>query len=144
VKVDSVGNAIGCKAAYPPNRFMQLPSMCKTYLLDVPHVSIEIYIVENEEKVSSKVIKASKFNMRLLIIQDVFLTAHARNISKELIMTQEEKTLFQMLKYDLTEEEAKKEEELCLTFRRLLAGEVVSSDIEGYEQILSCFENGGL
>jgi len=55
-----------------------------------------------------------------------------------------EKNLFQMLALPQTQEEKDLETQLCVNFRELLAGSVVASDIEGYEQVLLCFENGGL
>jgi hypothetical protein len=90
------------------------------------------------------VVDAVVTNIRLLVIQDIFLTANSLGMSKDLIVGDSDKTLFQMLEIPMTDEEKALETQLCVTFRELLAGNVVASDIEGYAQVLSCFENGGL
>jgi hypothetical protein len=126
---------------------MQQPRIDRTYLLYPDPCVIEIYTVKHfpeRELVLEDVIEAVVPNIRLLVIQDVFLTTNTMGMSKDLIVTDSGRTLFQMLEISMTEEEKALETQLCVTFRELLAGNVTSSDIEGYAQILSCFENGGL
>lgn len=147
VKVDNVGKRAGCTAHFPEHRFMQLPAIDRTYLLYNDPCVIEIYTVKHfpeREKILEDVVEAVVTNIRLLVIQDIFLAANTIGMSKDLIVTHSGKTLFEMLKIPMTEEERSLETQLCVTFRELLAGNVTSSDIEGYAQILSCFENGGL
>ena len=79
-----------------------------------------------------------------MVIQDIFLRANALGIYKNLILTDSNKTLFQMLELPATKKQKELESQLCVAFKELLAGNVVTSEIEGYAQVLSCFENGGL
>ena len=133
----------GCKVEFPANTFMKLLPVQKTYLLYDNPYAIEL-LVNYDDETTRRTIEVLATNIRLLVIQDIFLTAHKRKISKDLIIVSGSKTLFDMLEIPQTEAERKLETELCLQFRELLAGNVAASDIEGYEQVLSCFENGGL
>ena len=144
VKVDPLIARAGCTAHFPEHRFMQMPVIDRTYILYTNPYCIEIYTVRKNEKVITDVIEAVVTNIRLLVIQDIFLAANALGMSKDLIISGSDKTLFQMLEIPMTEKEKELETHLCVTFRELLAGNVVTSDIEGYAQVLSCFENGGL
>jgi hypothetical protein len=55
---------------------------------------------------------------------------------------------FHILKINLTKEELEEEKDLCIRFRKLLLGkdrkESNGIDISGFEEVLECFENGGL
>lgn len=144
VKVRGLESRPGCMVSYPANRFGQFPAIQRTYMVFADPCGLEIYTILDGRESQSNVIEAVKCNVRLLVVQDVFLTAHKRGISKELILAEDGKTLFKMLEIPQTEEEKSIETQLCVRFRALLAGDVVSTDIEGYEQVLSCFENGGL
>ena len=143
VKVNGIKNRAGCIANYPENKFLGKPKTDKTYLLYTDPCSIELYIT-NYEETTSKNIPAFCSNIRLLVIQDIFLYAHSLGLSKELIFTDGSIPLFNMLEIPQTKEQKDVETQLCVRFRELLAGNVVASDIEGYEQVLSCFEKGGL
>lgn len=144
VKVDPLITKPGCTAHFPENRFMQVPVIDRTYILYSDPYCIEIYTVRKSETIITDVVDAVVTNIRLLVIQDIFLAANTLGMSKDLIVSDSEKTLFGMLEIPMTDEEKALETQLCVTFRELLAGNVVTSDIEGYAQVLSCFENGGL
>jgi hypothetical protein len=144
VKVNPLKTRAGCVAYFPEHIFMQIPVIDRTYILYTNPYCIEIYTVSKNEKVITDVVPAVVTNIRLLVIQDIFLAANSLGMSKDLIVTNSNKTLFQMLEIPMTDEEKVLETQLCVTFRELLAGNVVTSDIEGYAQVLSCFENGGL
>jgi len=144
VKVDPLHTRPGCTAHFPEHRFMQIPDIDRTYILYTDPYCIEIYTVRKKETIITDVVDAVVTNIRLLVIQDIFLAANTLGMSKDLIVGDSDKTLFQMLEIPMTKEEKELETQLCVTFRELLAGNVVTSDIEGYAQVLSCFENGGL
>lgn len=144
VKVDGLDTRPGCTARFPAHKFMSIPEINRTYLLYTDPYTIEIFTIRDGEDIVTDVVEAICTNIRLLVIQDIFLVANMLGMSKDLIVTAGDRTLFQMLEIPMTEEEKILETHLCVTFRELLAGDVVSSDIEGYAQVLSCFENGGL
>lgn len=145
VKVEGLDSVPGCSAAFPANVFMNYPSVHKTYMIYTNPYVIELFVKPLDQPIISRVVEATISNIRLLVIQDIFLTAHKLGMSKELIVTESGKTLFQMLEIPMTEKEKKLETQLCVSFRKLLAGDVaILSDVEGYAQVLSCFENGGL
>jgi len=144
VKVDPLKTRAGCVAYFPEHIFMQIPVIERTYILYTDPYCIEVYTVRKNEKVITDVVQAVITNIRLLVIQDIFLATNMLGMSKDLIVTGSNKTLFQMLEIPMTDEEKQMETQLCVTFRELLDGNVVTSDIEGYAQVLSCFENGGL
>lgn len=143
VRIKALENRSGCIANYPANKLMGELKTNKTYLVYSDPCSIDLHIVSDKES-TLKNIPALNSNIRLLIVQDIFLHAHRLGISKELIFTEGSVPLFKMLEIPQTKEQQEVETQLCVRFRELLAGNVVASDIEGYEQVLSCFENGGL
>jgi hypothetical protein len=143
VKITDLDDHAGCSVIYPQNVFNNTPLLQKTYFVFSDPCVIEIFEC-TESNTVSRTIDAVRTNIRLLVIQDIFLTTYTRGISKDLILIEGSKTLFDMLEIPQTEEERKLETQLFGQFRELLVGNVVTSDIDGYNQVLLCFENGGL
>lgn len=144
VVTSGIKNECGCVVRYPKNIFKNLVPMQTTYLIDPPNATLSVYISDYDSIIETKNIQASRINIRLLVIQDVFLTSYKRDIYKDLIMASDNQTLFQMLAFEQTEEEKLLEAQLCDIFRDMLDGNVPSSNIEGYAQLVSYFESGGL
>ena len=145
VRVAPIAGLNGCTVRFPNNTVLKTPTFDKTYILYDHPYSIELFVIIDKKKVVNKTIDVTSSNIRLLVLQDIFLQTHKLNMSKDLIVVEESNSnLFDMLEVSQTKEEKKVEAQLCVKFRELLAGNVVTSDIEGYEQVLSCFESGGL
>ena len=147
VKVKPVPNIAGCFVTFPTNLIYSLGELSKTYIINRDRYEIEVYELEKKEKIHSKVIHADKYNVRLLIIQDILLKTLLRNMSKSLIVAEGEKTIFDMLSISLDKEDAEIEKVLCLKFSSLLEGEIehdIDSKIKSsYLQLLKFFESGG-
>lgn len=144
ISVKPLSGSFGCVINFPPNRLKKIPLTHRTYILCPESYGIEIYTAIDGH-IHSNMVQATSSNIRLLVLQDIMLTAFDRHISKELIVVEDtEKNLFQMLEIPQTKKEKELETQLCVNFRELLAGNVVASDLEGYEQVFLCFENGGL
>lgn len=141
VSVDPLYEMYGCVTTFPENIFNNREKLVKTYILCNRTYQIEYY-VNWGKLVKSENIQAHSNNIRLLVAQDILLTTLRLKISKYLIIPKE-KTIFEILLIPQTEEQKKTEAKLCKEFSRILAGEVSSSNVEGYDQLLSYFERGG-
>jgi hypothetical protein len=129
---------------FPANKFDNIPSLCRTYIFDLETNKIELYIINGSEKIIHKTIQACKNNIRLLILQDIFLKTASLGLSKELIILKNTDHLFKILIVPQTPDEKHQEQLLCQAFLDLLAGNIViNSNIEGYQQLVSCLETGG-
>ena len=145
VKVEALPNLMGCSAIFPANVLYERDVIEKTYVLNIDPVSIDIYTLEWGKPIVSKNVLAYKTNIRLLVLQDLMLYAYSMGLSKDLIVIQDGKTLFELLALDNTKEELTLETELCKSFRKMLAGDIdATSNVEGYQQVLTCFEERGL
>jgi hypothetical protein len=132
----------GCTVEFPENVFKNRERINKIYLLDEDCL-IEYYLIAQGKKIADK-IQAQNSNVRLLVVQDIILTAFALEISKELMVVEDSnKNLFDLLKIPQTKEEADAEVSLCVEFRKLLAGDVPNSSIDGFDQLFYYFEKGG-
>ena len=145
VRIQPIPHSIGCIVNFPANRFTKTLAIDKIYMLNNDPYSIDLYVLENNKSILTKNVPANNSNIRLLIVQDIILNTFRLGMSKDLVVVEEsDKNLFGMLEMPQTREEKELETRLCVNFRELLAGNVVTSDIEGYEQVLLCFESGGL
>lgn len=145
VTITSLERTPGCYVTYPSNLLLKMPFTERTYILSYDPCVIELFIKEGGDDIISRRIEADAGNIRLLVMQDVFLQANKRNMSKDLIINNESKNLFELLELpEQTPEEKERETQLYIKFRKLLDGDVTMSEIEGYDQLLSYFESGGL
>ena len=144
INIKPLEGDIGCEVHFPSNRFDNIPYVVKKYILSADPYMIELYTKVSDKDPVYKDIYVVGSNIRLLVLQDIFITANNLGISKDLIVVEGGGKLFDLLKLPQTREERELETQLCVRFRELLAGNVAASDIEGYEQVLFCFENGGL
>jgi hypothetical protein len=144
VKITPLDKAIGCCATFPPNLLTNQPGYFKTYIVGENPDSIEVF--ENVNS-SSRVIDVPRIVIRLLITEDILLNTIKRGISRHLMVVDggKQTNTFHILKINLTKEELEEEKDLCIRFRQMLVGkERKGIDVSGFEEVLKCFENGGL
>ena len=146
VQVKHLPKTPGCFVKFPNNLFINQKKIEKTYILDKDSCIIEMFTLVDGEKIVSKEITATKSNIRLLVLEDIALYTLSLGLSKNLIVTEGDKTLFDMLTVNRSRKDAENELKLCYQFRNLLLGipNHNITDVEGYSQIVKCFENGGL
>jgi hypothetical protein len=99
---------------------------------------------------TSRHINVDKIVVRLLITEDILLNTIKRGLSRHLIIIDggAKHNTFHIIKINLTKEELELEKDLCIRFRKLLLSkdrkESNGIDISGFEEVLKCFEQGGL
>jgi hypothetical protein len=148
VNIKSISNFVGCTSTFPPNLFTHQPGYIKTYTVNEEQSFIEVFSSINKQK--CRRIDVNKTAIRLLITEDILLNTIKRGMSRHLIVIDGGKynNTFHILKINLTKEELEEEKDLCIRFRKLLLGkdrkESNGIDISGFEEVLECFENGGL
>ena len=141
VRIKPLNKEIGCIVSFPKNKLKDIKENTITYILDKNTYQIEVYSIHN---VKPKIIQANKINIRLLVVEDIILKTFALDLNKDLIIVDDKKKLFEVLSINIDNEDLKKEQFLCKKFRSLLSGEVDDlEDVEGYQQLVNVFENGG-
>jgi hypothetical protein len=146
VKIKPLPNLVGCCAIFPPNLLTNQPGYFKTYIVGENPDSIEVFV--SPSTFPSKIIYAHKTIIRLLITEDILLNTVKRGISRHLMIIDGGlNNVFNVLKIQLSPAELELEKDLCIRFRELLLGKDrkgVALDYSGFEEVLKCFENGGL
>lgn len=143
VSVNKIPSFYGCIAEFPYNIFSDQDELNKIYILDTDNYIIE-HCVTTKGKNKNSNIQACSTNIRLLVVQDIILTAFRRKMSQQLIITKDtDKNLFDILDIPQTTKQSSAEALLCLEFRKLLSGEVSDSKIDGFDQLFFYFEKGG-
>jgi hypothetical protein len=141
VDVKPLNVEVGCIVSFPANKLTGIKENTITYILDKNVYEIEIYGKNSKQP---RKIKASKFNIRLLVIEDIILKALDLGLSKDLIRVEDGAKLFDILSVNISDKDLTIETLLCKKFRKLLCGEVDNlEDVEGYQQLVTVFENGG-
>lgn len=141
VSVKPIDKLCGCIAEYPENKLKNIPKITKTYILCDKTYKIDYYVnIGNIKKTDT--IYANSANIRILVAQDVLLTTLKLGMISTLIIPLQ-KNLFETLSIPQTNQEKQKEARLCVEYSKLLSGEVPDRNVEGYDQLLSYFENGG-
>lgn len=144
IKVVPLKKSVGCEAYFPKSIFLNHNINKKTYILrDDPH-AIDLYVT-NEDTIN-KLIPTTKYNIRLLVLQDILLTASFLGLDKQLILIDSDKTLFDLLQLPQSKKDMKLEYKLCEQFRDFLTEDYLelTDAVDGLQQVLSVFENGGL
>ena len=142
VSVEPFEKFYGCVATFPANKINCLAGLTKTYMFCEKSYTIDYYAKFNKSIVKKELIQATSSNIKLLVIQDIFLTTLRLNISKKLIISNN-KNIFKLLTLPQTEKDRKKERKLCTEFMKILSGKMPDSNVEGYDQLLYYFEKGG-
>jgi len=145
VKVQPISSLIGCCVEFPTNLLTNQPGYIKTYIVNEDPSYIEVLCSLDKHK--TRKINVSRIIVRLLITEDILLNTIKRGISRHLIIIDGERysNIFHILKLNLSPEELEQEKDLCIKFRELLIGkESKETCVSGFEEVLKCFENGGL
>ena len=151
VNIKPLDKMLGCYVFFPENVLQNKKSVTRTYIISEDYQEIEVFHTEND-KTTSKTTTTKRFNTRLLILEDILLRSISRNISKDLVLIDGGKiqsNIFEIVGVKLSQEDLKLEKELCEFFLVLLDGKAVENIedpvlLNGYEQVLECFEKGGL
>lgn len=150
VHIKPIAGTIGFTAHFPANIFHKMSSLDRTYIVCNDGEDIEIFDRVDFKQSKSRNFTVTKFSMRVLILQDVLLQTLARKMSQRLIVVDKEayENIFEILKVDLTPDEALLEKELCIKFRELILGRIdrnIKDDLAAsYDMLIKCFEKGGL
>lgn len=145
VEIKSLQKINGCFVNFPKNILYNIDPVSKTYIVDEYGWNIELYITKFRRNIASKKIPTLQSNIRLLILQDIILYTFSLGLSKDLIVIENNKKLFDIIKLNVEKEELEKERKLCHNLKQMLLGERAPyNNLEGFSQVLECFENGGL
>lgn len=142
IQIKPLPHTVGFASIFPPNKVLGINLLERTYILNSNNYTIELYVKEQNRKIISKEIQATKSNIRLLVLQDLFLYTYSVDISEDLIVT--DTSLWDLLYFDKPKHEVKQELKLYKNFKKTLRGDVVTENIDGFDQLLFCLENGGL
>ena len=146
VKIKSLDPLNGCLVEFPRNIFRNINQINQTYVLNINPYSIDLCISDENKKVLAKNnVNATCHNIRMLVIEDIVLTAWKKGFPQKLIVTEKNKKILDLLKIEQSNEERRIEIELYEIVKKLLSGESIDdSKIEGCDQVIKVFEKGGL